>query len=200
VPHGRAGCLADQIWSGDANPQLVATIADLAPATALDLGCGEGGDAIWLATQGWQVTGADISPVALTRAAARAAQAGVADRITWQQVDALIWDPTPQRFDLVSAQFIHLPQPALESLHRRLAAAVRVGGTLLIVGHHPSDLETSIGRPHFPDLMFTAEQIATLLDPADWDTVTKAPERSAVDPDGNTITIRDTVLRATRHP
>jgi SAM-dependent methyltransferase len=191
----------DRVWSGNANPQLVATVTDLAPATALDVGSGEGADAIWLASRGWRVTGIDVSGVALGRAAERAAEAGaeIAGRITWQQADVLSWDPAPRQFDLVSAQFMQLPGPALESLHRRLAAAVRPGGTLLIVGHHPADLETSAGRPHLPGLMFTAEQVAAVLDPDDWQIVTAAaPERQTVDPDGGSITIRDAVLHAVR--
>ena len=192
---------ADMIWSGNANPHLVAVVTDLAPATALDIGSGEGADAIWLASRGWRVTGVDVSSVALDRAAKRATEAGeqIADRITWQQADVLSWDPAPLQFDLVSAQFMHLPRPALESLHRRLAAAVRPGGTLLIVGHHPSDLGTSMGRPNLPDLMFTADQVAAVLDPDDWHIVAAAPERQTVDPDGRSITIRDAVLHAVRH-
>jgi SAM-dependent methyltransferase len=192
---------AEAIWSGNANPQLVATASALVPGTALDVGSGEGADAIWLATQGWQVTGVDISAVALDRAAGHAAQAGdqIAARITWERVDVLSWDPAPRRYDLVSAQFMQLPQPALAALHRRLAAAVRPGGTLLIVGHHPSDLETSAHRPHRPDLMFTADQVAATLDPDDWETISAtAPERQILDPDGQPITIRDAVLRAVR--
>jgi hypothetical protein len=99
----------------------------------------------------------------------------------------------------VSAQFMHLPGPALESLHRRLAAAVRAGGSLLVVGHHPSDPDASIGRPNLPDLMFTAEQIAATLDPGEWEiVVAAAPERQAIDPDGQRVTIRDAVLHAVR--
>jgi SAM-dependent methyltransferase len=191
---------ADRIWSGDANPHLVTTVTDVAPATALDVGSGEGADVIWLASRGWRVTGVDISQVALDRAAAQAVKAGadVADRVTWQQVDAASWDPAPLQFDLVSAQFMHLPRPILESLHRRLAAAVRPGGTLLIVGHHPSDVETSMGRPSRKELLFTADQIAVTLDPDDWQITVTAPERQAVDPDGQSVTIHDAVLRAVR--
>jgi SAM-dependent methyltransferase len=96
----------------------------LAPGTALDVGSGEGADVIWLATQGWNATGADISPIALRRAAELAAQAGpaVTARIAWQQADLLSWQPPEGHFDLISAQFIHLPRPERESLHRRLAA------------------------------------------------------------------------------
>ncbi|HLL67714.1 MAG TPA: methyltransferase domain-containing protein [Micromonosporaceae bacterium] len=191
---------ADQIWSGNANPHLVATAADLVPGAAVDVGSGEGADALWLASRGWRVTAVDVSGVALSRAARRATEAGaeIAGRITWQQADVLSWDPAPERFDLVSAQFMHLPRPALEALHRRLAAAVTPGGTLLIVGHDLSDLETTMGRPHFPELMFTAEQIAATLDPRQWHIVAASPQRQATDPDGRSITIRDAVLRAVR--
>jgi len=192
---------ADQIWSGNPNPHLVEQVADLAPGSALDVGSGEGADAIWLAARGWHVTGIDVSTVALDRAAERAAEAGaeIADRITWQQADILSWDPAPLQFDLVSAQFMHLPTPARESLHRRLAVAVRPGGTLLIVGHHPSDLETSVGRPNLPDFLFTADQIAAALEPDDWQIiVAAAPERQTLDPDGRPVRIRDAVMHAVR--
>jgi hypothetical protein len=106
------------------------------------------------------------------------------------------FDPPPHRYDLVSAQFMQLPRPALEALHRRLAAAVRPGGTLLIVGHHPSDL--SVGHPHLGDLMFTEEQVAATLDAADWDVDASAPQRQVTDPDGRTVTMRDAVVRAVR--
>src|SRR5438876_11960685 len=86
---------ADQIWSGNPNPHLVEQIADLAPGIALDVGSGEGADAIWLAARGWQVTAIDVSTVALGRAARRAAEAGteVADRLIWRHADILFWDP-----------------------------------------------------------------------------------------------------------
>lgn len=191
----------DRLWSGNPNRRFVDEVADLTPGTALEVGCGEGADAIWLATRGWRVTGVDVSAVALDRAAARARAAGpeIADRIAWQQADLLSWDPAPARFDLVSAQFVHLPRARLDVLHRRLAAAVRPGGTLLIVGHHPSDLETSVGRWNLPGLLFTAEEIAATLDPAAWELlVAAAPERQERDPAGRPVTIRDAVMRARR--
>ena len=89
----------DQVWSGNPNPRLVEHVADLTPGTALDVGCGEGADAIWLAARGWQVTAIDVSPVALERVANRAAEAGeqIAARITWQQADVLVWEPAPRQ-------------------------------------------------------------------------------------------------------
>jgi len=197
---------SDAIWSGNPNAQLVIHAADLAPGDALDVGSGEGADAIWLAERGWRVTGMDISAVALDRAAQRAALAGqdIADRIAWRQANLLSWDPAEPpsslaAYDLVSAQYMHLPRDILQSVHRRLAACVRPGGTMLIVGHHPADLQTSMGRPNVPDMFYTAEDVAATLDPADWQvTVADAPGRSASDPDGRTITIRDAVLTAIR--
>jgi SAM-dependent methyltransferase len=192
---------ATQIWSGNPNSRLVEQVANLAPGSALDVGCGEGADAIWLAEQGWQVTGVDVSTVALQRAAERAAAAGdaVAERTSWQQVDVLTWDPFPAQFDLVSAQFMQLPPPSLESVHRRLAAAVRPGGSLLIVGHHPADLHASDGGPDRHELMFTAEQVAAALDAEEWTIVVTATlPRQRTDPDGQTRTIHDAVLHAVR--
>ncbi len=191
--------LKDQIWSGEPNPVLVEVATDLAPGTALDVGCGEGADAIWLAAHGWRVTGTDISMVALERAAAAAAAVtDVADRIVWERSDLLTWEPSASRFDLVSAQFMHLPPAERLSLHHRLAAVVRPGGTLLVVGHHPSDLDTSMQRPDLPDLMVTADQMAEALDPAEWQVSTSTREREVVDPDGATITVADAVLVAVR--
>ena len=189
----------EQVWSGNPNTLLVHYASALTPGTALDVGSGEGGDVIWLARRGWRVTGADISPVGLRRAAVAAGQAGpdIAGRITWQQADLLTWAPPREAFDLVSAQFIHLPRAAREDLHRRLAAAVRPGGTLLIVSHHPADIETA-NRPNAPDMFATAAEMAAVLDPAAWDIEAAEPERQATLPDGWTGRVRDAVLRAVR--
>ncbi len=193
----------DQLWSGNPNQRLVEQVSDLEPGTALDVGCGEGADAIWLAEQGWRVTGVDVSKVALARGAQQAASVGqeIADRIAWERADLLTWEPAARQFDLVSAHFIHMPKAERESLFRRLAAAVTAGGSLLIVGHHPSDVHTSIGRPHhLTDWMYTAEEVAELLGDDAWRIVVlAAPAREAKDPDGQTITIHDAVLRAVRH-
>jgi thioredoxin reductase/SAM-dependent methyltransferase len=189
---------AERVWSGNPNPRLVAAAADLPPGTALDVGSGEGADAIWLAARGWQVTGIDLSQVALDRAARHAAAAEV--KVTWRQADVASWDPAPEQFDLVSVQYVHLPAPARDALHRRLAAAVRPGGTLLIVGHHPADLETTIKRPRLPHLMFTAEHLAAVLDPSEWEIHVSAPTRPHTDHDGQEVIITDAVLRAVRRP
>ena len=94
--------------------------------------------------------------------------------------------PPAERFDLVSAQFIHLPAAERESLHRRLAVAVRPGGTLLITSHHPADLETG-HRPHAPAMFATPEQLAGVLDPACWTIELAEPTREATFPDGTKL-------------
>ncbi|MGA7205513.1 MAG: methyltransferase domain-containing protein [Specibacter sp.] len=191
-----------KVWSGNPNPQLVREVADLPPGTALDIGSGEGADSIWLVRHGWHVTGVDFSQVALDRAAAHAALAaddGAPDRITWARHDLLAWAPAPAAFDLVSAQFMHLPRESREALYARLADAVAPGGTLLIVGHAHSDVHSGAHRPDVPDLFFTAVDVAASLDPAAWRIlVAEARSRSVIGDDGDQTTVHDEVLKAQR--
>jgi SAM-dependent methyltransferase len=125
----------EQIWSGRANHWLVEVASAWSPGRALDLGCGEGGDSVWLAENGWEVTGVDISETALSRAAAAARDRGVADRIRFVRAD--LSDGVPHgRFDLVSAQFlqsfVHLDRPRIFAA---VADAVAPGGHFLLVDH-----------------------------------------------------------------
>src|SRR5487761_1878094 len=157
------------------------------PGTALDAGAGEGADAIWLAERGWQVTAVDVSGVALGRAAGHAAKAGdeVAARIRWQHEDLLEWTPPERAYDLVTSQYLHLPGAFRHTLFARLAAAVRDGGTLLIVGHHPADLKTTLQRPNHPELLFTGDELASEIGGDGWEIVTNvAAERETTDQDG----------------
>lgn len=189
----------DAIWSGEPNPQLVDEVSGLTPGTALDAGCGEGADAIWLAERGWRVTAVDVSSVALERARAAEARAGAARRIDWLQRDLLSWEVPAASHDLVSVHFMQLPPAPREVLFRRLAAAVTAHGTLLIVGHHPSDLQTTVKRPPLPELFYTAADVTALLDPNDWEIVVEASRgRDATDTANRTVTVHDTVVRARR--
>ena len=182
-------------WSGNPNAALVREIAGVPAGTALDLGSGEGGDAVWLASQGWTVTAVDIAPSALAIGAAAAERAGVGERIDWVAADLADWSPVGE-FDLVSAQFLHsfidLPR---EDILRRAAAAVASAGLLVIVGHFG---EPSWGSGHGHDIVLPGpeEMLATLdLPETEWTVVTCAlVERAASAPDGSAGTIVDSVL------
>jgi SAM-dependent methyltransferase len=184
-----------RIWSGRPNPKLVAEASGLVPApgaTALDLGCGEGADAIWLAQQGWTVTAVDVSAVALERAAGHAADSGVADRISFQRQDLAGWRPGTG-FGLVSSQYLHSPLLDWRESAATAAGAVAPGGTLLLVGHYPH------GQHSAREMFYTPEELAEALDLASWTVqVLESRERSVTGADGEARTLIDTVLRATR--
>ncbi len=196
---------ADRLWSGRPNAQLVAQASELTPGDALDVGCGEGADAIWLAARGWRVTAVDVSAVALDRGARAAEARGLEGRICWQRQDLLTWDPAPARFDLVSAQYMYLPAPAFEEMQVRLTAAVRPGGTLLLVGHDADHLRANGAT--VAEMAWSARQLSRALDAADWEIlVAEEVERPAADADGPHQADNhqadnhqaDTVLRARR--
>jgi SAM-dependent methyltransferase len=124
-------------WTGNPNAALVAELSErpLSTGSALDLACGTGGDAVWLAGQGWTVTGVDISQSALNQAAASASAAGIGTGIHWRQYD-LDTDFPGGTWDLVNVAYLHSPVAlSRERILRRAASAVAPGGTLIIIGH-----------------------------------------------------------------
>ncbi|MGW5054064.1 class I SAM-dependent methyltransferase [Actinokineospora sp. NPDC004072] len=159
----------------DPSPHLVAAVADLAPGTALDAGCGEGANAAWLAGQGWRVTAVDISETALARARARQPD------VDWVQADLTGWTPRAEAFDLVVALYVH-PAGPQSDLHRKLAAAVAPGGTLLVVGHDSTDHHA------LPETHATADDVVAVLDPDRWEVVV-AESRAGRHGHGDVITI-----------
>ena len=191
---------SDRVWSGRPNQRLVEQVADLPPGRALDVGCGEGADSVWLAQRGWRVSALDVSQVALDRTRQHAAEAGVAELVEPLHHD-LLADGVPDeagRFDLVSVFFLHVPRPDFDDLYGGLAGLVAPGGSLLVVAHHPDDLVTGVRRPRGPDLLFRPEQVVAVLDEADWEVaVADAPRRQMDRPEGP-VTVRDTVVRAVR--
>ena len=154
----------DHVWSGRPNPRLVEHATGLSPGVALDVGCGEGADVVWLAERGWHVTGADLSVVALEKARKHADEAGVAERTDWVHVDLLAGDPLPGDADLVSAMFVHVPEADFDRVYATIAGAVRSGGTLLVAGHHPAERDTDLRNPRLSHLLFAPERVTSLLD------------------------------------
>jgi SAM-dependent methyltransferase len=185
----------DRVWSGRVNARLAEVVSTLEPGRALDLGCGEGGDACWLAERGWTVVAVDISDTALQRAAADADARGLGDRVEFAQHD--LSDGFPDgTFDLISAQFLHSTIPLdRPGILKYAANAVRPNGLLLIVDHAgPPPWASKLAHHHeFPS---AEEVVASLeLDDGEWERVrVEAVERQATGPDGQQGTLVDNVI------
>lgn len=190
------------VWSGRPNAQLVAHVNALPPRRALEVACGEGADAIWLAERGWEVTAVDVSPIGLGKAETHARNRGeeLAARIQWRAID-LFADECVELggFELVTSHFLHLPPAVLDRAVGRLAAAVAPGGDLLYVAHDPSDLEIPGLRPHVPEMFHSAEELAAQLDGDEWEVLEAgAQPRAGEISGGERVTVHDAVLHARR--
>lgn len=192
----------DGVWSGRVNAALAEAAEGLEPGRALDLGCGEGGDALWLAERGWTVTGVDVSPTALARAEVAAERAGLADRVTWVAADLDTWT-TPTEFDLVTASFLQSPV-ALDrgEILRAASARVAPGGHLLVVAHAEPPPWAHEHDQHRTTVSFpTPESDLEMLHlaPEQWTTVVaERRDRRAFAPDGAEVVLRDSVVLVRR--
>jgi len=193
--HGR-------VWSGRVNAAVEREAAGLEPGRALEIGSGEGGDALWLASRGWSVTAVDISSTALVVGAAEAAARGIGDRIRWVQADLVGWHPDAE-YDLVTSAFLHAPfEFPRDEILRRAASAVAPGGTLLVVGHgeprHEGGHRHAAGGPPLP----TPDEVLSALElDSEWVVETNTVvERTATLPGGEVRDVTDTVLRVRRAP
>ena len=152
---------AEQVWSLDPNQFVASELGDLPAGTAVDLACGEGRNAIWLARQGWRVTGIDFSEVAVERARARDADG----EVTWVAGDVLTVD-MPE-VDLAVLAYLQLPAGERRTAVRRAFDALRPGGTQFVVAHDSTNLTEGTGGPQDPSVLYTAEDV--LADVADRD-------------------------------
>jgi 2-polyprenyl-3-methyl-5-hydroxy-6-metoxy-1,4-benzoquinol methylase len=153
----------EPIESPEPDPSLARIAGERTPGHALDLAAGDGRNAIWLAAQGWDVKAVDFSAVALDRARASAATAGVT--VDWVLADLLEWRPAPRSFDLVAVMFLHLPRDERRPVYAAAAEAVAPGGLLLVVGHDRTNLAQGAGGPQDPEVLFTPPEIvADLVD------------------------------------
>jgi SAM-dependent methyltransferase len=194
----------DRIWSGNPNGTLVREVEGLTLGTALDVGAGEGGDAIWLAEQGWQVTANDISQRALDRIAAAASDRGL--QLDGVRADANALDAFEGRtFDLVTASYASIPRTSDDRAVTNLIGAVAAGGTLLVVGHDLTPMRVPIdthesSRPFDPDAFVRPDDVvAVLAGCPGWDIevheVRPRPAGAA-----SAHHVDDVVLRARRRP
>lgn len=191
---------SERVWSGNVNQVLSDIAATLEPGTALDLGCGEGSDVIWLAQHGWRATGIDISPTAIQRAIDAARAAG----LTTEQAQFITGDLAelpPGSFDLVTASFLHSPVDLpRESILRHAAERVASGGHLLITSHTAFPLGADIPHahePHFLSANEEAEQLA--LDPQLWEVLlAETRQRDATLPNGSRAVLDDVVVLVRR--
>lgn len=186
---------SNRIWSSLPNGTVVTELAGVTPGRALDVGCGEGADSVWLAGRGWDVTGLDVSSVALGRAAMHAREAGV--EVDWIPAGLLEADLGTGVFDLVSAQYPALRTTATREAERALLDAVAPGGLLLVVHHADVDVDTAKAHGFDPADYVTPADVCALLDD-DW--TIEVDERRARHVTGGAGAghTHDLVLRATR--
>lgn len=184
----------DKVAERPPSAHLLGEVRDLAPARALDAGCGHGAEALWLAMAGWQVTAVDFSATALehARSTAEAVGSDVADRITWVEADLGSWSPPPGELDLVCSLYVHVAGSVGEAV-ARLATGVAPGGTLLLVGHRPVDPESGRPTPAAGQVQVSVAEAVEVLDPREW-RVEVAEER----PRAVAGTGVDAVVRAVR--
>jgi len=183
---------AESLWSRKPNRFLVAEVEGLEPGRALDLACGEGQNAVWLAGLRWEVTAVDYADVAVAKGIERAARAGVA--VDFQVRDLLDYVPEPRGFDLVLILYLHMSSEGRRLVLERAADAVAPGGTLVLVGHDLLNLTEGVGGPSDPDLLFTPDGVVAELPGLE---IAKA-ERLLRDVDGHDRPAIDALVRARR--
>lgn len=186
-----------RVWSGRPNGSLVAEVADLEPGSALDVGCGEGADAVWLAQRGWRVVALDVSQVGLERGRHAAEAAGV--EIEWVHAGLVDAELAPGSFDLVSAQYPALRRTPGDDAIRVLLDAVAPGGTLLVVHHADVDRARSLAHGVDPEEYVASHDVAAALGEG-WDVEVqeRRPRHVPESGRGSHHSHDDLVLRARR--
>ncbi|WP_020106705.1 bifunctional 2-polyprenyl-6-hydroxyphenol methylase/3-demethylubiquinol 3-O-methyltransferase UbiG [Nocardia sp. 348MFTsu5.1] len=191
----------DRVWSNNPNHALEGELTDLTPGTALDVGCGEGADARWLADRGWKVTAVDISSAAL----ARAKELNDHPSISWTHADPVQNPPEPSTFDLVSMHYFPLVRTPGDVAARAFVGAVAPGGTLFVVSHDMTEdhirkhAQSHPGDPDFNPLdYYTSHEFAAFLGD-NWKVLVDRTQPRRVDPSSAGFGhVNDTVLRAVR--
>ncbi|MDA8290393.1 MAG: class I SAM-dependent methyltransferase [Actinomycetota bacterium] len=150
------------VWAAEPNRFVVEEVEGLSPGRAVDLACGEGRNALWLAEKGWEATGVDFSTVGLAKGERLAASRGVS--VEWVAADLLEYVPPPEGFELVLLCYVQIPAAERTVVYRRAAHAVAPGGTLLVVAHDLVNLTEGTGGPQDPDVLFTPDDVVADLE------------------------------------
>jgi SAM-dependent methyltransferase len=182
------------MWSAGPNQFAEAELADLPPGRAVDLAAGEGRNAIWLARRGWQVTAVDFSQVALDKGRRIAGDLPVA----WVCADATTWREDAS-YDVSLVAYLQLPAAERRAAHRNAFAALRTGGTMLVVAHDSTNLAEGTGGPPDPDVLFSADDVLADLDGESFEVVRAGRVgREVAQPDGRSRTAYDALVRVVR--
>lgn len=180
---------ADLVWSAEPNLFLPTLVDGLEPGSALDVACGEGRNAIWLARQGWEVTAVDFSPVGIEKAW----QLSDGDDVEWVVADATLYEPSKQ-FDLVVVFYLHVLPEDLAAVMEMATETLIPGGTLFAVGHAVRNLTDGHGGPQYPEILWNEATIAPMVEDLD---IVELGERLRPIPDTDVSAV-DTVLHAVK--
>lgn len=181
------------LFTARPNQTVVDETTGLKPGTALDVACGQGRNAVWLAEQGWDVTAVDFSGVGLDRARRLAEARGV--DVTYIEADVVMWQPPERAFDLVLISYLQLPWLEFRTALTGAVNALAPGGTLLIVGHDVDNIERGYGGPQEPAVLYDAQRIAAEL--TGLNVATAQQVNRVVDTDIGPMTAIDTLVKAT---
>ena len=182
------------VWTAEPNRRFAAEVDGLEPGRALDLACGEGRNAVWLAERGWRVTGVDFSDVALAKAERLAASRGV--EVEWVLADVLEHEPERGAFELVAVLYLQLPHEQLAEVLHTSVGALAPGGTLVVLGHDTTNLTHGHGGPRDASVLFTPEDVVPQLERLVVERAEKVPRTVPLE-DGEATAI-DALVRARR--
>ena len=180
---------------GEPSRLVLSVLERLRPGRALDLGCGSGRHAVWLAERGWRVTAVDFAPEALRQARERAAEVGSA--VDWIEADLVDYEPPEGGFDLVLVAYLHVPSHERRAILARAEGAVVPGGTLLLVGHDLTNIGTGAPGPTSPSVLYTPADIVPELPALDVERAEQV-QRPVELEDGSTVEAVDALVLATR--
>ncbi|MCZ7536599.1 MAG: class I SAM-dependent methyltransferase [Acidimicrobiia bacterium] len=188
----------DLVWAEAPNRFVESECASITPGRALDLACGEGRNAVWLAGLGWRVTAVDWADAAIDKGRALALRRGV--NVEWVVADLLTYEPERSSYDLVVLSYLQVPPGDRSIIWPAAASAVAPGGTIMVVGHHSRNLHEGWGGPREPAVLYTPADVVATLDADGGFDIVRADEvqRPVEIEDGTRATAIDCLVKAVR--